>query len=259
MRLVGCLNFSFVFWQQSCLRSAWKNGICDYDCNNEACDYDGGDCSQTCSCDIDLWFNGVCDESCNNTICAHDFYSCDHSTQSNRNTTCASYYIDIDYTASNYSSLTSDIINNTNDDSNIIDCYEEWTTDLWCDSACSQSENCNYDSGYCVECDGTCATAYGYAIDLLGGLYEPYELVTISEICEHFDVLDSLLTNVDENSNCTQVFDMADTNGNGFIGFYEAIVFTAESWGLETSVHYNDKIKQIDCSICMQNASLYYW
>ena len=139
-----------------------------------------------------------------------------------------------------------------------IACYVEWTDDLWCDGACSESPDCDYDSGYCLGCYGTCSTAYGYAIDLLGGLYPPYELVTVSELCEYFAVLASLLSSLDD-LNCTQAFDLADTNGNGFIGFYEAIVFTAENWGLESSVNYKDKIKQIDCSGCMQNSSLYYW
>ncbi|KAA0719726.1 Neurogenic locus notch -like protein 1 [Triplophysa tibetana] len=62
------------------------NAICDTQCNNHACGWDGGDCSlnfddpwQNCSAALQCWryFNdGKCDEQCANAGCLYDGFDC---------------------------------------------------------------------------------------------------------------------------------------------------------------------------------------
>jgi hypothetical protein len=54
------------------------NEECDYaECYNEICGWDWGDCSYPgCDCAVDLLFNGVCDEECNVDACAFDNSAC---------------------------------------------------------------------------------------------------------------------------------------------------------------------------------------
>uniref|UniRef100_A0A8B9LFM0 Neurogenic locus notch homolog protein 1 n=1 Tax=Astyanax mexicanus TaxID=7994 RepID=A0A8B9LFM0_ASTMX len=62
------------------------NAICDAQCNNHACGWDGGDCSlnfddpwQNCSAALQCWryFNdGKCDEQCANAGCLYDGFDC---------------------------------------------------------------------------------------------------------------------------------------------------------------------------------------
>ncbi|XP_032993593.1 neurogenic locus notch homolog protein 1 isoform X2 [Lacerta agilis] len=62
------------------------NKICDAQCNNHACGWDGGDCSlnfndpwKNCSQSLQCWDyfnNGHCDTQCNNTGCLYDGFDC---------------------------------------------------------------------------------------------------------------------------------------------------------------------------------------
>ena len=60
-------------------------------------------------------------------------------------------------------------------------------------------------------------------------------------------------------ANCSIAFKMADLNANNFIGLHEAIVATYQEWGIASLPHWQQKLDQIDCSMCLRNSSLYYW
>ena len=94
------------------MKALYDNGVCNPNCNNQECGFDGGDCNQRCQgeCDYTLWFNDECDNECNNAVCAYDFYSC-------RNYTIGA--------------------NDTCYENAVLDqkCYTKWTTDDdWCDN-----------------------------------------------------------------------------------------------------------------------------
>ena len=228
------------------------DGVCQVECNIAACGFDGGDCDQSCnlytnmtnvnsSCTLDNWqMDGICNVGCNNSLCNYDFQDCIYTPTAN------------------------DTCNNLLHDIENITCYSDWTDDLWCDSYCEQL-SCEGTNSGCsssiTPCwgDGSCSRAYGTMMKLLAAIYQPYELITLNEVCEKFNLLALVTqTNID-NLNCSQAFDIADLNDNGYIGFWEAIVYTAESWGLRDAVHWKEKIQQIDCSSCLANASLYWW
>ena len=233
------------------------DGSCNEKCNNADCGFDGGDCNQLCNlynytaisaqnttCTLDTWqMDGICNIACNNSLCNYDFQDCVYTPTTND--TC--------------NNLSYDIENITN-----ITCYSDWTDDLWCDSHCEQllcessSSGCGSSDTPCGG-DTSCNTAHSAIMNLLASLYEPYELITPNEVCENFDLLALVTeTNID-NLNCSQAFDIADLNSNGYIGFWEAIVYTAEFLGLYGTVHWQEKIEQIDCSSCLDNTSLYWW
>lgn len=63
-----------------------KNGKCDEECNTQACDFDGGECSlgiipwSNCTAKINcekVFMNGECDEECNNVQCYFDGRDCE--------------------------------------------------------------------------------------------------------------------------------------------------------------------------------------
>ena len=58
------------------------DGICDDECNNPDCGYDGGDCgpAEQCApgCEGGLPGDGVCDDECNNAECNFDGGDCTH-------------------------------------------------------------------------------------------------------------------------------------------------------------------------------------
>ena len=188
--------------------------------------------------------DGVCNIACNNSLCNYDFDDCIYTPTTNG--TCNNLPDDQDLEIEN------------------VTCYSDWTDDLWCDSHCEQlscegkSSGCGSSITPCWK-KASCSTVYGIIINLLAAMYEPYELITLDEVCDNFELLAVVTqTNVD-NLTCVQAFDIADLNNNGYIGFWEAIVNTAEYWGLDGAVHWEKKIQQIDCSSCLTNASLYWW
>ena len=236
------------------------DGVCNTDCNNAECGFDGGDCAQTCNlyidtssdsnsdsdfnattCTLDTWqMDGICNTGCNNSLCNYDFEDCIYKYT--KNDTCNNLLYDIEN----------------------VTCYSDWTDDLWCDSHCEQLL-CEHSNSGCATAttpcysSSTCRTVHSTIITLLAAIYPPKELITLNEVCEYFQLL-ALVSETDtQNLNCSQAFDIADLNNNGYIGFWEAIVYTAEYWGLYGAVHWEKKIEQIDCSSCLQNASLYWW
>ena len=260
-----------------CHSANWGNGICNIECDIDVCNHDGGDCNQLCDiynkesttqCNESLWFNHECDSSCNTSQCAYDFHHCalgDHDNQ-----TCIDYiynynYSDIDNEIGSYS--WAEMMNKTDDgarDEHII-CYQSWAEDYWCDSDCN-IEECNFDGEMCDEnnCenngDNRCGETFYYLITISASIKPPIELITLDELCEYWSLVTTLVTVEPEaEDNCTKYFDMHDLNHNGYIGYWEAIVATADQWALTTHIDYEKKIQQIDCSFCLTNSSLYYW
>jgi len=58
-----------------------QDGFCDFECLNEVCFYDGGDCQgQLCGTELCIlsWLgDGECDSNCNNRACENDRGDCD--------------------------------------------------------------------------------------------------------------------------------------------------------------------------------------
>ena len=73
-----------VFYEVLCRPSINGNGACDNACNFEECNWDSGDCHQTCNfgfnssiCDpLTDWNNGICDSNCSSAKCNWDGYDC---------------------------------------------------------------------------------------------------------------------------------------------------------------------------------------
>ena len=267
-----------------CTTKRHGDGVCDDVCNNAGCGFDGGDCDQLCNlytnttcykyfdinnnnsnstseiiaiaensdtnatCTLNNWqLDGVCNIGCNNSCCHYDFNDCVYTPTTND--TCNNNAFDD--------------TENENGNANIT-CYTDWAVDLWCDSYCEQLLCENPSSGCGSTADpcraGTnCHSVHATIINLLAAIYQPYELITLNEVCEYFQLLALVTETNTDNLNCSQAFDTADLNNNGYIGLWEAIVYTAEFWGLYGALHWQDKIEQIDCSACLENASLYWW
>ena len=221
--------------RSQCLNSVYQDGFCTENCNIPACDFDGGDCFQLCECrDYDLWDNEICDDACNTTRCHYDFGECSESIYYG-NTTCF--------------------------DRNGTVCYNEWTSDQFCDINCNVTE-CDFDDSQCTGCWGQCLWLYSFVISTLGNEYEPYELVTLDEICDNWDTLQGFMSNIDQGEqgflNCSQGFEVFDLNSNGYIGMFEIISNVKDTFGITSYTHSTEKLQQIDCSICLTNSSLYY-
>ena len=225
----------------TCISSEWKDGVCDDLCNNEKCGWDGGDCIQSCECNNTLLFNDECNQNCNTVECNFDLATCSQTV----NDTCVGG--------------TADYNNSDTDDIYSMICYKTWTTDLWCDGNCNVTE-CGYDNYQCNGCshdheDSECSRAYFILIENGAGSDEPYELLTLDDVCGYWEFFIDFGYVPEGVNNCTYWFYTSDTNGNGYVGFYEAIVATAAAWGIDDDV----KLAQIDCSLCMMNQSLYYF
>ena len=239
-----------------CPRSQYKDGSCDSGCNNAACNYDGGDCLQTCDlwtedsdCRLNTWiFDGECNVACNTSECGWDYTDCvDTSTSNDTCNNLNSWQIDYNYSSS-------------------VVCYSDWIDDEWCDSYCLELDCENMDE---TSCDGSlkggcysgsdCQQANAIIINLISNLMEPLELITVEEVCEHYTEIAGILGADTNEMNCTQAFDINDLNKNGYIGFWEGIVASAEGWGLYADAHWQQKLLQLDCSNCLDNQSLYWW
>ena len=237
-----------------CSADLWQDGVCQDRCNVEECEYDGGDCNQFCDCDYNLWMNDKCDDTCNTTQCNWDFYQCVEADEVNE--TCNIV-----------------VVNEWNDDTNndsdnySIHCYKSWVDDTWiddtwCDASCNV-EMCDYDSGLCDECadDSQCGQLLFFLNAMRSDEENIYgnDLLTKQRACQYFGTLVFLFDEYDQSDNCSDVFDVVDINGNGFIGWYEILQQFAVTLGITQHIHWQEKVDQIDCSACLDNVSYYYW
>ena len=60
--------------------------------------------------------------------------------------------------------------------------------------------------------------------------------------------------------NCSLFFDTVDTNNNNVVGLHEAIVFylRQDDSSFYENVEPDLKLSQINCSICVENTTVYY-
>ena len=144
-------------------------------------------------------------------------------------------------------------------------CYFSWIGDTWCDTNCMNDE-CNYDGGDCnanSNNDNCGAAACGVAYSIFTIASEingSSELITHGEWCAVYSLLQSYLPDDEEQgNNCSQSFTIMDENNNSYIGFYEGLsgigILDADA---EVS-RADEKLLQINCSICMNDPSLYYY
>ena len=193
------------------------------------------DCVQLCECDWTLLNNGVCDPDCNNTGCEWDLYDCTNGVDANA--TCYQ--------------------NETNPNAT---CYLSWASDQWCDDNCAHFVSCSYDNNACDACTGDCAQAFTILINYVASIYEPTELITVDEVCLRWGEINRITDFADEYDNCTILFNDWDENGNGYVGLREAIEKAlARSNALQFHDNWNWQLKltQINCSSCLNDASLY--
>lgn len=122
--------------------------------------------------------------------------------------------------------------------------------DAICDKTCHLYPNCNYDYGDCSTCALNCERYYGYFI-AYASQHKPIELVDIFELCKIWKYMKKLSDY--KTDNCTEAFYLYDVNNDGYISFYESMLAAHKFFGFTKK-----KVKQVDCSMCMNNASLYY-
>ena len=70
-----------------------------------------------------------------------------------------------------------------------------------------------------------------------------------------------LIGDVEEIGNCSRVFELADTNYNNYLGLHETIVSLATHINVlafQSNVDWQLKLKQLDCSNCVTNKTVYY-
>ena len=204
------------------------------------------DCIQTCDCNLTLLNNGICDESCNNTQCQYDLFDCIIG-----NETC--FY---NYSIGNYNYNESNVAIDTT-------CYESWTlrSDQWCDMNCNRLE-CNHDLQQCNYCSGYCGEAHYILILLIAGISEPAELISKDDLCHRWTDVVTWTDFAQNYTNCSQMFRDWDINQNSFVGLHEAIstlIVKHNIFFFQDNIDWKLKLNQIDCSMCLNNRSLYYW
>ena len=196
------------------------------------------DCVQLCECNKTLLNNGICDAECNNTMCRWDLNDC--TRDYNMNQTCYADEADPNST-----------------------CYQSWIydDDKWCDNNCKHWEACVYDNNLCFSCGGNCAYIKTIVIDFVASIYEPSELITMDEMCLRWDEINSATNFADGYENCTIMFDDWDENKNDYIGLGEGInkaITRSNAFDFQDNVHWRYKLTQINCSVCLDDQSLYY-
>ena len=207
-----------------------------------------------CDCDYSLWFNGECNVECNTTECLWDFYEC---MEIDTNDTCNSYNSSTSWDSYNLNISSSNLT--TSDIIDSIPCYTSWVGDTWCDISCNTA-NCNYDDGSCDGCLDRCEDIYGILNSIpLNGTYGN-NVFTKDTACPYADLLFQFANDNDfETDNCSLAFDIVDINGNGFVGWWEAIQFAPALFGLLCMDHWEEKMLQVDCSLCLDNPDYWYW
>ncbi len=101
-----------------CLTYQYNDGVCNSECNNAKCGWDGNDCSQLCECDVSGFGDGICNQACNTTNCLYDGYDCLSAT----------FYL-----------LSCELSYNDHG------CNINWVGAGWCDYRCKSQFECGFD------------------------------------------------------------------------------------------------------------------
>ena len=223
-----------------CEPALWNNGVCNIGCNNEGCQFDGGDCAQLCDfeiCTPDLIGNGYCDLECNNKNCMYDFGECKLENEEFKlselvnGTNITEYEYEIAY-----------CILNTK-------CKQNWINDGYCDSYCDNNI-CFNDAGDCDECSGDCQS-FWEAFILISNSREPDYMIEIKELCNWWHLVSG--SNPDYiKHNCSISFRYFDIDNNDRLNALEFHKLSHPTFS-----NTNIKPFQMDCSLC-DNNNIYY-
>ena len=228
------------------------NGVCNQGCFT-SCNLDEGDCSQTCDfnniCNISTWGNDICDENCNTTQCIWDGYDCASFLNQE-------YTLDMDCNLTQYS------------------CNTSWINDGICDEYCKQCSSVEIESD-CTSCtlDNSflCLEIHDWwslLLNTIGVDTTQYEYATQSDLCNSTDggafVNALIFYSSDLELGIYSCLDFAynpkiDVNLNGVVGFWEFLNIATKLEILVDSeaVTTQDKINQVNCSLCMQHPQQY--
>ena len=208
------------------------NGVCDEECSTGFGMYDGGDCFQTCDfqiCDITGWNDDICNQTCNSSLCNWDGYDC------------------ADFSCSDGSLCVRSML-----DDGICNpvCLDDNTT--YCRSI-EQSTDC---SGNCWDAY-QCRTMYElFYLVMVATSGEYSELVEQDGLCFVERLLNEFAT---KTFNCSNIMynPEFDLNLNGILGLYEFMLLANYLWSGNNS-HVPLTWLTADCSMCLQDSSLYY-
>jgi hypothetical protein len=168
------------------------DGICDASCNNEACNYDDGDCetdrtvggrdTELCAsgCQSGWSPDGYCDAACNNAACNNDGGDCQEATEV---CSCPARWLNDGICDAGLYNCDADICQNDGGDcsatrgdpSCATGCPASWPGDGWCDATCNNAA-CEFD-------DGDCATPYKVLLEEYKKL--PANKVLTAEVVEN--------------------------------------------------------------------------
>ena len=242
-----------------CHSMLYKNGHCNEECNIKQCNFDSLDCNFNCLeyCDSNLLGNNICDIQCNTTDCSYDFGDCLINNITNETSIICgnSFYL---LNTQFYDPL---LLNDSNLNLNIYNsrvngtCMDEWINDKWCDALCNNNNNCNNELlNDCNTCNGFCYNSWNLIINKIASMNKPLELISLNEFCKNRHYFDLFSQNYYNLWNCNDLFNIFDLNLNGYVSFWETIYVGRNYWGIQSQT----KAFQIDCSLCLQNYTLYY-
>eukprot|EP01084_Bolivina_argentea_P182215 314615_1 len=274
------------FLGEFCPPILFGNGVCDSRCNVPVCEYDNGDCVQSCfasttvqnitSCTWEQFTNDKCDPGCNNTYCAgyisgsdfgqpyevHD--DVDHGVPESGNTdmfNCwnPSIWKHVESstnsstnmsTCEQSNSIYSDTISTRND----AYCNPEWVGDGFCDDLC-RTTTCENDRDDCQQgcSDGICALIYGIWSILkqnVGGQYTIDHVLFCEELYPKAQKeLNDLL--IETNCSCSQLMTNSDYNNDGYLNFREFVALILLNFDDFRMYQSENKAYHVNCSACI--------
>ena len=265
----SCTSATFEFVCQS---SKNGNGLCDDACNIEQCNWDNGDCHQTCDytkCDAFTdWQNGICNPDCNSTLCNWDGNDCIDNNE-----------ISIDSCGTSFNNNNNSIVNITmynymynSSHSYQYSTYCNATSMLgngWCDKSClntSVIECNNYEKINDCQCDND---DYCNVIWFIFGLVDAdrNELLNSTDLCSNPAYVPAINTYLSDNHQVTDCDNITgnplyDANLDNYISFGELILLlinqdTQVSGAIVEPVP-KLQMYQIDCSGCMTYPQRYW-
>ena len=206
------------------------NGVCDEECSTGFDVHDGGDCFQTCDfqmCDIIGWNDDICNQTCNSSLCNWDGYDC-----------------------ADFSCFSGSL------------CVKSMLHDGICNPVCLQ-DNTTYCSAIelSTDCSGNCHDAYecysmAELFQLMSLMVGSDEVVDQYELCLIQAWLSPYITIP---LNCSDIMynPKFDLNLNGILGFYESILMVNYFvYGNNSDIPLT--LLTADCSMCLEDPSLYY-
>ena len=231
-------NTAFI---EECRATNWQNGFCNEHCNNEECEFDGGDCVQLCPFedpinDYKELGNGECNIKYNRTECNYDYCDCIPDT-----------YYDVNRYENQgcipliFNETLCDISFNKSEHK----CHPEWVNDGWCDSNCQYTPQCANDGYDCINaCDKFTNCYRIFKIFELGAtLIMDDQKISQDELCGLWPFIQTYFQNV---SNCDEGMEFVDLNGDEYVDFHECIVSARHQWDLGSE----EKANQVNCSSC---------